>query len=92
MQRTVGFHVRRSDANCWPASGHGQDADAELQWVLRAAGQIALLSNAHEGESARRHRIAAAAKLNVGDTAVHNTPTAALETNFALPLTVPSAP
>ena len=35
---------------------------------------------------------AANAKPNTGDTAVHNTPTAALETNFAVPLTVPSAP
>lgn len=37
-------------------------------------------------------KMAATAKLNVGDTAVHNTPTAALDTNFAPPLTVPSAP
>jgi hypothetical protein len=37
-------------------------------------------------------RTAATAKLNVGETAVHSTPTAVLETNFATPLTVPSAP
>lgn len=37
-------------------------------------------------------KLAASPKLNTGETTVHSTPMAALEMNFAVPLTVPSAP